>query len=260
MRHRLAFTLMEMLVVITIIALLMALVTPAFFLIRDTAHTTACLSNLRQMTCASNNFTADHQGFLCPVNGWHYSDSSRYWNRILAPYCEDSSSQQSRGNFNRRSIQWGCPAWTKTQDALRKAQIADYWYYLTRDNQCGYGMNDAFTRAGSDALENGWWYIDNNHYYPSDASADLRWANRATDTYPLLVRAAVVPTASGQPFIVDGYLEWSHPWYQAYGSDTGRQAVIERHRGKGNCLYLDGHATHISGAQWAANFWNPTGN
>ena len=48
------------------------------------------------------------------------------------------------------------------------------------------------------------------------------------------------------------------PWYQAHASSVGRQMVFERHRGKGNCLFADGHALPITGDQWVAASWNPS--
>ncbi len=254
---RQAFTLMELLVVVTIISLLVAMLLPAVRLVRESAQSVVCMSNLRQIGLADASFANDNQGFLCPVNGWHYSDSSHYWNNTLAPYCEDNENRQNRNNFGHSSVQWGCPAWTKTRNALAKAQIADYWYYLTQDTQCGYGMTDAFSVRGSDAMENGWWYIDNAHYGTFDQSAIARFATKDTDGFPLMVQMASVPAASGQPLVVDGYMNWSHPWYQAYGTPSGRQAVIERHRGKGNCLFVDGHAGTVSGEQWKDAFFSP---
>lgn len=71
-----AFTLVELLVVVSIIALLIALLLPALNSARQAAQSTMCLANLRQMHVASIQYVSDYQGwapYAVGANGglWH---------------------------------------------------------------------------------------------------------------------------------------------------------------------------------------------
>ena len=59
---RRGFTLIELLVVIAIIALLVGILMPALGSARDTARTTKCLSNIRQISLGSMVFSNDYKG------------------------------------------------------------------------------------------------------------------------------------------------------------------------------------------------------
>jgi prepilin-type N-terminal cleavage/methylation domain-containing protein len=69
-RHR-AFTLIELLIVISIIALLAALLFPVFSRAREQARRTSCISNLKQMGLGIAMYRSDYDGInprhrLCP--------------------------------------------------------------------------------------------------------------------------------------------------------------------------------------------------
>jgi prepilin-type N-terminal cleavage/methylation domain-containing protein len=74
-RHRIGFTLVELLVVIGIIALLIAILLPVLSRANDAAKRANCLSNVRQLTIAWLSYAYDNKGWLVDPNtnttgGW----------------------------------------------------------------------------------------------------------------------------------------------------------------------------------------------
>jgi prepilin-type processing-associated H-X9-DG protein/prepilin-type N-terminal cleavage/methylation domain-containing protein len=67
-KNKQAFTLVELLAVITIIAVLAGLLLPVFARVQENGRTTQCTSNLRQIGSGLNLFAADHNGIM-PLSG-----------------------------------------------------------------------------------------------------------------------------------------------------------------------------------------------
>jgi prepilin-type N-terminal cleavage/methylation domain-containing protein/prepilin-type processing-associated H-X9-DG protein len=75
---RRAFTLVELLVVIGIIAVLIGILMPALSRARRQANTTACLANLRSMNQALSIYFAQNRGHL-PYYNWHPGNADQAW-------------------------------------------------------------------------------------------------------------------------------------------------------------------------------------
>jgi prepilin-type N-terminal cleavage/methylation domain-containing protein len=108
------FTLVELLVVISIISILAALLLPALQGARDKAREAGCASNIRQLYVAISLYADDSNGFL--PNSWHINERQwQRWNwagsgvisgflhRTLTPYLPP------------RSEVWLDPGWPRTK-------------------------------------------------------------------------------------------------------------------------------------------------
>jgi prepilin-type N-terminal cleavage/methylation domain-containing protein/prepilin-type processing-associated H-X9-DG protein len=90
-RSRRAFTLVELLVVIGIIALLVSILLPAVGAAREQSSATKCMSNMRQLGTAAAMYTVETKGFLVPADVQNPSapsptDWSDTWATILVAY------------------------------------------------------------------------------------------------------------------------------------------------------------------------------
>jgi prepilin-type N-terminal cleavage/methylation domain-containing protein/prepilin-type processing-associated H-X9-DG protein len=89
---RSAFTLIELLVVISIIAILLVLIVPAVSRVRDSALTTKCASNLRQIGGGLLMYASEHDGSLpiagadIPHGSTDASTGQPGWTEQLEPY------------------------------------------------------------------------------------------------------------------------------------------------------------------------------
>jgi prepilin-type processing-associated H-X9-DG protein len=77
------FTLVEILIIISVIALLAALLFPVIANVREQARITTCASNLRQTGLAIQQYAIDHRGFYPTINPPRPNCT---WVDKLAPY------------------------------------------------------------------------------------------------------------------------------------------------------------------------------
>lgn len=89
MATRSAFTLIELIVVVSIIAVLASLLLPAIAMVRQSARSTQCSGNLRQLSLAILTYPTDNEGKLPPG-----IDSSKNWISYVADILTDDPTRR----------------------------------------------------------------------------------------------------------------------------------------------------------------------
>lgn len=238
MPRRKAFTLIELLLVIAVIAVLLAILMPALRAAKDQARKTVCMGHVQGLVLAVRMYIDDYDGKThnSPNNGlwdnaWQHptvirkygpNESLAYWGIAYEPYARNKKI-------------FHCPAMKRCDDwpesgANWGRQAQQYFKY------CSYGLNNYITNkkidiefkrsseviAFQDHIEQ---KLDDNgdmfYIRPGDRINLPQWR----------------PRSQGGNGFVDSY--WSgEQWH-----DTVQECF--RHRGVSMTSWLDGHVTQI---------------
>jgi prepilin-type N-terminal cleavage/methylation domain-containing protein/prepilin-type processing-associated H-X9-DG protein len=233
MRKRTAFTLVELLVVIGIIALLISILMPALSKAREQAQRTKCLSNLHTAGLALNMYANEnHQRLPASTGGgtWLWDLPYNVRDNIISHGHERHGMYCPCGDWQDQDSLW----WFSGQPANNQGYAVTGYYWLMKRIDGNY---PTFTTA-SDAA-----YVDNIafdrilHKSPTDA---------------VLAADATISQNGVFGGIQGGW---------AYRHQTNHLGSNLKPQG-GNILYLDGHAAwldfngmQIRGAVGTVNFW-----
>ena len=206
------FTLMELLVVISIIAVLAAMLLPAIKMVREAALATKCASNLRQIHLAGSLYSQDWEGYVVPCQ-----TETNYWSTSIAPYVESSAAQVVVASDTRQFLR-SCPSWPLTAGYQSSVTV-----FSTHQNG-GYGWTARTREPMAFPVVNG-------------------SGNLVVGYGPYLVHQATVTKQTQRIVAGDGdnYTLWV-PFVPAPA----------RHGGKGNVVFFDGHVERLDKAAYLA--------
>jgi prepilin-type N-terminal cleavage/methylation domain-containing protein/prepilin-type processing-associated H-X9-DG protein len=219
-----AFTLVELLVVIGIIAVLIALLLPALGRAREQAKTVQCGSNLHQLAIGAFMYADAHKGKVIP---YQFMDTTVtpaaaiLWPQLLTPYLKNRAVW-SCPNFPRDT---GVPAANSTHYGVN----FDHIVFSNNANQPPMSMTR--TRGSSTII----FFADTEDSVPLKPLYGTNGFTAAFPrTYCMIDQAALSGTAA------------------AYLKTTG--GIDCRHKNKTACVaYFDGHVGTVTNAELRKN-------
>jgi prepilin-type processing-associated H-X9-DG protein/prepilin-type N-terminal cleavage/methylation domain-containing protein len=232
-----AFTLIEVLVVVGVIALLGALLFPVFAQARESARKTTCAANLRQIGQAASLYASDWNGMVAPplsanatVSRNVFGDlvparapaSAYYWQTYWLPYVRNASIFLCPSGY--RDFEQA-PRYVWIHQGRMKRELWGH-YGFNSDGLCE--MRRPWNTLGIEQVkEPSETYLVMDSWSPSPAldgaSSALRWF---------------------------GYGPVAGPWDTGVGFNLPRHDPRrgDRHLGSANVVYCDGHVRAVRGA------------
>lgn len=225
---RSAFTLVEILVTISIIATLAALLFPAIEQVKTAGSRSKCIANLKQMGIAIQLYANDNNGELPYAKT---AGSRKVWTDLIASY-----AGSTEGNWRTPIGVMECPMAGKDGRQITWGR--------------GYAMNDnpGFPDIVPESWKRNW---------------EESWCARAGESSPRRFKLAEISHPTKRFLIGDG-LTWDigvDDLPANFSEDAMRSnnfAAIDRHgKGRSNVLFFDGHAASVTPEQLYLSIKDP---
>jgi prepilin-type processing-associated H-X9-DG protein len=223
---RQAFSVIELLIVLGIMALLSGLLMPVISIVRLQAKEVACLAHLRQIGVASLAYAADNRGVVVPgrmtVSKASTPDYIQlYWEDLLIPYLAEGDAVSAD-----RIVRQGC--------AYFRAYGNKYLPFPGGERYgTGYGFS-TYLKAGE---PDGWRILHADPKNPAEEASlvslgkIVRFSRMSAIPYSM---QRILLGDANDPFI-ESHLNLAEVG-QFWKHDS------ERHRGRANYMFVDGHA------------------
>jgi prepilin-type N-terminal cleavage/methylation domain-containing protein/prepilin-type processing-associated H-X9-DG protein len=233
--RRLAFTLIELLVVIAIIAILASMLLPALSKAKAKGQSTACISNMRQMTLASRMYADDNTAkFAFTFTLVGNQDQKSNWFSYLKAYQPSTSL-------------WICPsrpkAWKETkypQDGTAGNYSANF-----KLGGCNWPGSWMYASTKEDAVVN----PSKTVYFTDAGSQPAQTANPDKCVTPKS------PEKPGSWIVHDPIRDDPCNGCVSSPGDPNWAGPHLRHNQRSNVGFVDGHVQTMRSAEW---YWGGT--
>ncbi|OHB53742.1 MAG: hypothetical protein A2Y12_18860 [Planctomycetes bacterium GWF2_42_9] len=223
---KLGFTLVELLVVISIIAVLLSILMPALSKVRKQAQSVVCCTNLKQVGLGMHLYTRANNDTFMKYYGESISEKA-WFTRLV------KDGKLYSDNIIEYVSGYGvffCPSYTISpncyKSAADKKRYPNLRDYQIRQGWIAYGMNARLTDDGGATK-------------PAKITEIKTPANMIMMTDAWHKNDPLMPAFAGGKSLVTG------TWFTRGYYNAGIDDVALWHQGAANVLWVDGHVTRV---------------